>query len=1376
MGSVADDAEITGPLLAAAGGGGGDSAAAAGVERVPAWREQVTVRGIVVSAVLGVLFCLITHKLNLTVGVIPSLNVSAGLLGYFLVRSWTAVLGRLGFVTAPFTKQENTVIQTCVVACYGLAFSGGFGSYMLAMDQKTYELIGPDYPGNRAIDVMNPSLGWMIGFMFVVSFLGLFSLVALRKVMVIDYKLTYPSGTATAMLINSFHTTSGAELAEKQVSCLGKYLSISFFWNCFKWFFSGVGDSCGFDNFPSLGLAAFKNTPTYIGCGLICPHIVNCSTLLGAIISWGFLWPYISTKAGDWYPANLGSNDFKGLYGYKVFISVSVILGDGLYNLIKIIYATIKEVMNARSKQGRLPLVRVHDDDEGSKLSAEEKLRNDTFLKDRIPSWLAGSGYVGLAAISTATVPMIFPQVKWYLVLCAYVVAPLLAFCNSYGCGLTDWNLASTYGKIGLFIFASLVGRSGGVIAGLAACGVMMSIVSTAADLMQDFRTGYLTLSSPRSMFVSQLIGTTLGCIIAPLTFWLYWTAFDIGNPDGMFKAPYAVIYREMSILGVEGFSALPQHCLAICSVFFVAAILINLLRDVTPKSVSKFIPLPMAMAVPFYIGAYFAIDMFVGTVILFVWERVNRKESEDFAGAIASGLICGDGIWSVPSAILSIMRIDPPMCIRQREGRKSNQNPLSRAPNPPEMPPPETSSAAAPSPPSPDPLASPLLLHPREREIDPASPPPPPPPPWRDQLTLRGVAVAAVLGSLLCVVIHRLNLTVGVIPALNVASGLLAFFLATAWRGAAAVLGLGHHRGRPFTRQENTVIQTCAIACGSLAFSGCSSSYIFAMDRKTYELVGQDYPGNRMEDIRDPSLGWMIGFMFLIALIGPFSIVMLRKVMVIDYKLAFPGGTATALMINSLHGKTEADLAGRKVHCLVKYMSLSFGWSFFKWFFSGVGDSCGFDNFPSFGIEAFKNTFYFNFNPSYVGYGLISPHIVNCSVFLGSVISWGFLWPFIAKQAGDWYPDNLSNTDFRGLYGYKVFIAISVILGDGLYNLVKVFLIIAKEICNARSKEHDLPVQALLQDDDSSRQLLDEKLQTEIFLKDSIPTWLAVSGYIVLAAISTVAVPIIFPQLKWYLVLVCYFLAPAIAFCNSYGMGLTNLNLAPTYGKIALFVFASLVGSDGGVIAGLAACGVIMSIVCSAADLMQDFKSGYLTLSSPRSMFISQMIGVALGCIIAPLTLWLFWTAFDIGDPDGEYKAPFAIIFREMAIIGIEGFAALPRHCLEICCVFFLAALIINLMKDVVPNHVSRFIPIPMAMAVPFYIGAYFGVDMFIGTLILFAWQKIDRREADDYAVAVASGLICGDGVWSIPSAVLSILGVDPPICMSFRPSSASV
>ncbi|KAF3976127.1 hypothetical protein ACB098_01G244200 [Castanea mollissima] len=638
--------------------------------QIPEWKEQITIRGLAVSAVLGSLFCIITHKLNLTVGIIPSLNVAAGLLGFFFVKSWTSFLSKLGFHVKPFTRQENTVIQTCVVACYGLAFSGGFGSYLLALDERTYKLIGTDYPGNRVEDVKSPGLWWMMGFLFIVSFLGLFSLVPLRKVMVMDYKLTYPSGTATAMLINSFHTKTGAELAGNQVRCLGKYLSISFFWSCFKWFFSGIGDSCGFDNFPTLGLMLYKNTfyfdfsPTYIGCGLICPHIVNCSVLLGAIISWGFLWPFISQHAGDWYPADLGSNDFKGLYGYKVFIAISLILGDGLYNLVKIIAITIKEICNKSTKQSNLPVTTEVLDGESSKLLMEQKRRDEVFLKDRIPSWVAASGYVGLAAISTATMPLIFPPLKWYLVLGSYIIAPALAFCNSYGTGLTDWSLASTYGKIGLFIFASLVGTDGGVVAGLAACGVMMTIVATAADLMQDFKTGYLTLSSAKSMFVSQLVGTAMGCIIAPLTFWLFWTAFDIGSPDGPYKAPYAVIFREMAILGVQGFSELPKHCLAICCVFFVAALVINLLRDVTPPKVSQYIPIPMAMAVPFYIGAYFAIDMFVGTVILYIWERINRKDAEDYAGAVASGLICGDGIWTIPSAILSILRINPPICM----------------------------------------------------------------------------------------------------------------------------------------------------------------------------------------------------------------------------------------------------------------------------------------------------------------------------------------------------------------------------------------------------------------------------------------------------------------------------------------------------------------------------------------------------------------------------------------------------------------------------------------------------------------------------------------------------------------------------------------
>jgi hypothetical protein len=114
------------------GGGGGGYDAGIQVEEgdqnseaaIPKWWEQITLRGLVVSAFLGAIFCVITHKLNLTVGIIPSLNVAAGLLGFFSVQGWTAAMSMLGFSTVPFTRQENTVIQTCIVACYGIAFSG----------------------------------------------------------------------------------------------------------------------------------------------------------------------------------------------------------------------------------------------------------------------------------------------------------------------------------------------------------------------------------------------------------------------------------------------------------------------------------------------------------------------------------------------------------------------------------------------------------------------------------------------------------------------------------------------------------------------------------------------------------------------------------------------------------------------------------------------------------------------------------------------------------------------------------------------------------------------------------------------------------------------------------------------------------------------------------------------------------------------------------------------------------------------------------------------------------------------------------------------------------------------------------------------------
>jgi len=53
-------------------------------------------------------------------------------------------------------------------------------------------------------------------------------------------------------------------------------------------------------------------------CWIAGPHIVNVSMLLGSALTWGFLWPYISSKEGLWYPASQDETSFSGLFGYKV--------------------------------------------------------------------------------------------------------------------------------------------------------------------------------------------------------------------------------------------------------------------------------------------------------------------------------------------------------------------------------------------------------------------------------------------------------------------------------------------------------------------------------------------------------------------------------------------------------------------------------------------------------------------------------------------------------------------------------------------------------------------------------------------------------------------------------------------------------------------------------------------------------------------------------------------------------------------------------------------------------------------------------------------------------------------------------------------------
>jgi hypothetical protein len=181
-----------------------------------------------------------------------------------------------------------------------------------------------------------------------------------------------------------------------------------------------------------------------------------------------------------------------------------------------------------------------------------------------------------------------------------------------------------------------------------------------------------------------------------------------------------------MAEIGTKGFGALPKYCTALMGAFFAAGILVSLIRDLMPKKWARWLPSPMAMSIPFYIGAASvgwqalagglgccrravqggssgslrprllarltgaqtqptqeiqsktktkphagnseskkqAIDFWLGSVVMHIWEFFSPDAAEALGPTVGAGLLVGDGLWSIPSSIMAIVGRAPPVCM----------------------------------------------------------------------------------------------------------------------------------------------------------------------------------------------------------------------------------------------------------------------------------------------------------------------------------------------------------------------------------------------------------------------------------------------------------------------------------------------------------------------------------------------------------------------------------------------------------------------------------------------------------------------------------------------------------------------------------------
>ena len=300
---------------------------------------------------------------------------------------------------------------------------------------------------------------------------------------------------------------------------------------------------------------------------------------------------------------------------------------------------------------------------------------------------------------------------------------------------------------------------------------------------------------------------------------------------------------------------------------------------------------------------------------------------------------------------------------------------------------------------------------------------------------------------------------------------------------GFAFFKTLSKHLDIPFTPVENVLVQTVAGSMGTMPL-GCG--FVGVMPALNYLLKPEE--GGPLFLSLWKLILWALGLCFF----GVVFAVPLRRQVIIREKLKFPSGTATALMINVLHGKDEvwkpstqhrnstsvlgddddddrhysdasnspresanspregtatsstnfragaADIEEvqswekgswvQRVKLLVLSFSISGLYTLGTYFFPVLR------NLPVFGLSLAQNWLW-TLNPSlaYVGQGIIMGPATTIHMLIGAILGWAVLSP-LAKHKG-WAPGPIDDWE-EGSKGWIIWVSLAIMLADSIVSL----------------------------------------------------------------------------------------------------------------------------------------------------------------------------------------------------------------------------------------------------------------------------------------------------------------------------------------------------
>ena len=617
---------------------------------------ELTLRGMLLGALITVIFTASNVYLGLKVGLTFSSSIPAAIISMAILRFFK-----------DSNVLENNMVQTQASA------AGTLSAIIFIL------------PGLLM-------LGYWNGFPFWQTFLlcacggslGVLFTIPLRRAMVVNSDLPYPEGRAAAEIlkVGSHNGEQGPQSSSGMTDIVsGGFVAglISLCANGFK----VLGDSMSF--WIPVGSKGITQIPLGFSTALLgAGYLIGIASGIAILIAWAGFVPYFTNMFA---PDGGATAKFAmAIWKSKVrFIGAGAIGIAAIWTLITLIKPIIEgmkiSVKSMNSSSAERELHRMDTD-----MSTKSVL--GVFILILIGLVFTFWDFVSVVPISAG--------LMWTLVVVGIVVALLIGFFVAAACGYMAGLIgtsASPISGIGILatiisslvvyfiaaennLFATQEGVQFATAMAIFMTSVVIAIASISNDNLQDLKTGQLVGATPWRQQIALLLGSVAGAIaIAPVLNLLYQAYGFTGalpraemDPNAALSAPQATLMTTIA-QGIFNSSMDWDYILIGVGVGVVAIIVNLILKSTTatltlpPLAVGMGIYLPPTLEVPLIIGSF--ISYFVGRYLV-ARAKMRAGELADYdveqsnrRGVLfASGLIVGESLIGVIIAVIIVLSV----------------------------------------------------------------------------------------------------------------------------------------------------------------------------------------------------------------------------------------------------------------------------------------------------------------------------------------------------------------------------------------------------------------------------------------------------------------------------------------------------------------------------------------------------------------------------------------------------------------------------------------------------------------------------------------------------------------------------------------------